>query len=255
MYGPFLLKFTYLSFIYFSGKKRKNDDTKDLCLWGDGEKPPKVSKIWPVFDSGGYNSTLNVILKLESPQQKINPLLIESYNTTNLDELRIKPIQLDWIGGLQSALKQIKLTSKFANNEQTRKLFSSVSRQLRVINTHFQTRMFSYKYPRVSRSNVLLDSPSHRRPSSTYSISLRAMRFQPIVRRLPCYGNLELPLKIKQERETSPITYPTLRTGDHKIVEVNDVDMKVVKVEKSHRDREKEREKEKERESRFVFFF
>lgn len=179
----------------------------------------------------------------EKPSQCINPLLRNTDYSFNADlDFCIKPPLLTWIGGLQSVMKQHKLTSTVPNDDSTRKLLTSVSRQLQLINTHFRHDLFKYKYPRVTRNNVLLDSTSHRRQTS-YSVILKAIRFQPIERRLPCYGNLELPLKMKHERDLSPM-FPPIRTGEHKLVELKmDTETKV-KIERSEKDRDKGRDKE-----------
>lgn len=215
-------------------KKRKFEDTiKDICLWEGALKAPKQTKIWPVFDSGGFSKITYLV-------KKQNPLLSMNFdNNVNKNDFCILPFKMDMIGGLQSAIKQRMLTRTILNDECTQKLFSSVSRQLQLVNTHLRDRMFRYKYPRVTRNNVLVDTTTHRRLVST----LKAMRFQPMLRRLPCYGNLELPLKIKQERD-NPSMFPAIRTGEHKVVEVISEEVKI-KVEKSERDKEKDRDRDR----------
>lgn len=168
-------------------------------------KPAKLSKFWPVFDSGGYGDatslTLNVVQK---PPQVRNPLLF------NITEADFSLSALHQSCGLVASWKQTQLNRAVPNDDVTRKVFSSVSRQLRIINAHFQNSMFKYKYPRVTRQNVLLES-SVRLPAMHYSLTMKAIRFQPTPRRvLPCYGNLELPFKIKEERATGPQIFASI---------------------------------------------
>ncbi|CAH0697610.1 unnamed protein product [Spodoptera exigua] len=230
------------------GKKRKLSETsKELCVWGENTRPSKQSKIWPVFDSGGYGNgavlKLNVLKK--TPPIK-NPLLF--HTTCNQDfelsEINRDPFKADWFGGLHAWWKQTQMSNKMADDDVTKKIFSSVSRQLRIINTHFQRSMFKYKYPRVTRQNVLLENSSGiRRPATHFNLTLKAIRFQCNPRReLPCYGNLELPLKIKQENVNSQM-FPAIRSV--KSETVSDVKVKVEK----ERDREKEKERERDRSS------
>lgn len=230
------------------GKKRKlSESSKELCVWGENARPSKQSKIWPVFDSGGYGNgavmKLNVLKK--TPPIK-NPLLF--HTTCNQDielsEINRDPFKADWFGGLHAWWKQTQMSNKLADDDVTKKIFSSVSRQLRIINTHFQRSMFKYKYPRVTRQNVLLENSSGiRRPATHFNLTLKAIRFQCNPRReLPCYGNLELPLKIKQESVNSQV-FPAIRSV--KSETVSDVKVKVEK----ERDREKEKERERDRSS------
>lgn len=230
------------------GKKRKlSESSKELCVWGENARPSKQSKIWPVFDSGGYGNgavlKLNVLKK--TPPIK-NPLLF--HTTCNQDielsEINRDPFKADWFGGLHAWWKQTQMSNKMADDDVTKKIFSSVSRQLRIINTHFQRSMFKYKYPRVTRQNVLLENSSGiRRPATHFNLTLKAIRFQCNPRReLPCYGNLELPLKMKQENVNSQV-FPAIRNV--KSETVSDVKVKVEK----ERDREKEKERERDRSS------
>ncbi|XP_063543034.1 lysine-specific demethylase RSBN1L [Cydia strobilella] len=216
------------------GKKRKvSIDSNELCVWGDNVKPAKLTKIWPVFDSGGYGDaavlTLHVLQKTPPVH---NPLLFnDSFSLSALQDF-----------GLNASWRQTQLNKSFPNDEVTRRVFGSVSRQLKIINTHFHQSMFKYKYPRVTQQNVLLEN-TVRRPAH-YSLTMKAIRFQPTPRRtLPCYGNLELPFKVKQEMGTAPQIFVTSgrSVGDNVDVKVKVEDR--VKVEK-----EKERDKEKERE-------
>ncbi|XP_060807613.1 lysine-specific demethylase 9 [Amyelois transitella] len=224
------------------GKKRKRSEElyKDVCLWEEGGKPAKLSKIWPVFDSGGYGNaamlSLHVMKKTPPPK---NPLL---YDWT-LSNVFQDPVTPDWFGGLNASWRQMQLNNKVPYDDVTKRIFSSVSRQLRIINTHLQRSMFRYKYPRVTRSNVLLDNSNVRRPGTHFSMTMRAIRFQSNPRReLPCYGNLELPFKIKQENTSHvPAIMTNVKSEPDKIKEEK------IKVEKK-RDREKEKEKEKEKE-------
>lgn len=114
--------------------------------------------------------------------------------------------------------------------------------------------MSKYKYPKVTRANVLLESSTSRRLSTHISLSVKAIKFQTAPRReLPCYGNLELPLKIKQENASTQY-YPSLRSIKCEDKVQSDIKVKVereVKIEsekEKSRDREREREKEKEKE-------
>lgn len=189
---------------------------------------------------------LNVLKK--SPPAK-NPLL---FNTNLSDDIELAeinriPFRSDWYGGIHAWWKQAQMSNKMADDDVTKRIFSSVSRQLRIINTHFQRSMCKYKYPRVTRQNVLLESTSGmRRPATHFNLSMKAIRFQSNPRReLPCYGNLELPLKqIKQEVNSQ--VFPAIRN----VKSESDVKVKVesdrVKVEKE-RDREKDKERERDR--------
>ncbi|XP_075986904.1 uncharacterized protein LOC142983776 [Anticarsia gemmatalis] len=231
------------------GKKRKISESKDLCIWGENARPSKLSKIWPVFDSGGYGdaAVLNLhVLSKASPLK--NPLLFQNSNHDfSLSEIHQEPNKSDWFGGLNAWWKQSHMSNATADDDVTKRIFSSVSRQLRIINTHFQRSMFKYKYPRVTRSNVLLESTGIRRPATHFNLSMKAIRFQATPRReLPCYGNLELPLKMKQENVNSQV-YPAIGRSvkTEKISEVK-VESDRVKVEKE-RDKEKEKDRERER--------
>ncbi|XP_028044091.1 round spermatid basic protein 1-like protein [Bombyx mandarina] len=231
------------------GKKRKRsqDSSKVVSLWGDDTKPAKLSKIWPVFDSGGYGDAAVLTLHVMNKTPNLmNPLLYDSQRDDFcLAELNQEPLKSDWFRGLNASWKQTQLTNKIANNDVTKKIFSSVSRQLRIINTHLQQSMFKYKYPRVTRSNILLDNSTVRRPATHFSLTLRAIRFQATPRReLPCYGNLELPLKLKQEGGMLQV-YPAIRSLKDNEVKVN-IENEHVKMEKE-KEREKEREKDKDR--------
>lgn len=74
---------------------------------------------------------------------------------------------------------------------------------------------------------------------------MNAIRFQSTPRReLPCYGNLELPFKIKQENATSPQFFPSIG----KSIQTETDKVSEVKVKEERREREKDREREKERE-------
>ncbi|CAH0599169.1 unnamed protein product [Chrysodeixis includens] len=236
------------------GKKRKISETsKELCTWSENTRPTKQSKIWPVFDSGGFSNAtvlkLNVMRKSPPGQ---NPLLYntDTFNFIQLSEIHQEPFKSDWFGGIHAWWKQAQIANKFADDDATKKIFSSVSRQLRLINSHFQRSMCKYKYPRVTRQNVLLETTGSRRPATHFNLSLKAIRFQSTPRReLPCYGNLELPLKFKQESVNSHI-YPAIRNVSSE--KVSDVKVKMendrVKVEKE-RDKEKERERSSHRHS------
>ncbi|XP_026760342.2 uncharacterized protein LOC113519434 [Galleria mellonella] len=234
------------------GKKRKySEDSKDLCVWGESTRPAKLSKIWPVFDSGGYGDatmlTLHV-LKKTSPAQ--NALL---HNMTECDIGLQEPFTADWFGGINVSWRQAQLAQKVPYDDVTKRIFSSVSRQLKIINTHLQRSMFRYKYPRVTRSNVLLECSNSRRPATHFSMSLKAIRFQSTPRReLPCYGNLELPLKIKQEPTSQmfPAIVRSVQTDSDKVQGVKiKVESDKVKVERDReRDKTKDKEKDRDRE-------
>ncbi|XP_047519472.1 uncharacterized protein LOC125059206 isoform X1 [Pieris napi] len=214
----------------FKERKRKlSDDSKELCVWGENTRPAKQSKIWPVFDSGGFGDTSILTMHIfhKTPPMK-NPLL---FNRTNLDVTQ--PL-LDCIGGINASWKQTQLSNTIPHDATTKRIYSSVSRQLRIINTHFQHAMSKYKYPKVTQANVLLEGSS-RRLSTHFNLSLKAIKFQSSRRELPCYGNLVLPFKIKQERSTSPQMF------------VNRVKMEMEKVKVERDSKEKEREREKER--------
>ncbi|GBP26686.1 Round spermatid basic protein 1-like protein [Eumeta japonica] len=232
------------------GKKRKRDESsKEICLWND-MKPPKLSKIWPVFDSGGYGSTSFFTIKLSSKPPS-NPLLFNQQNEVQCFQMH--SMSNDWFSGLQATLKQTRLTNSFSNDDLTRRILSSVTRQLKLINNHMEKRMFKYRYPRVIRSNVLLECAANRRPT-TNSIILKAIRFEPIPRReLPCYGNLELPLKVKQEISSS-LVLPALRPTEIKIKEEpEEVKAKSERCDKDRdrgRDRDKDRDKDRSHSSR-----
>ncbi|XP_028160646.1 uncharacterized protein LOC114353038 [Ostrinia furnacalis] len=234
------------------GKKRKrSEDSLELCPWGENLKPSKLTKIWPVFDSGGFGDgamlTLHVLNK--TPPMR-NPLLFNLHHDFCLHE----PLSSDWLGGLNVTWRQSQLNNKVPDDDITKRIFSSVSRQLRIINTHFQRSMFRYKYPRVTRSNVLLDTNNLRRSGTHFSLTLKAIRFQSTPRReLPCYGNLELPFKVKQEPTASPQIFAGLgRSVKTETDKVQDVKVKTesdkVKLERD-KDREKEKERERERSS------
>ncbi|XP_048486685.1 uncharacterized protein LOC105386526 [Plutella xylostella] len=244
-----------------SGKKRRREEsTKDVCVWGDNAKPAKLSKIWPVFDSGGFGNTAMLALQvLHKPPALPNPLLFnlvpQQLEQVALAEIT-QPARQDWLASINSSWRQTQI-SDTAQSEVHRKLYTSVSKQLRIINTHLQKSLLKYKYPRVTRSNVLLDNNFQRRPSNNQTVMLRALKFQHTRHdRFPCYGNLELPFKMKQEGSTSMV-YPAITRG----VKVTDIDTKVqsdkvntdtdivVKVEKSDRDKEREKDREKERSS------
>lgn len=185
--------------------------------------------------------TLHVLNK-NSPIQ--NPLLF--HNNLCLQE----PLS-DWLGGINISWKQSQLNQKIPDNDFSRRIFSSVSRQLRIINTHFQRSMFRYKYPRVTRSNVLLETSNMRRSGGHFSVTLRAIKFQSTPRReLPCYGNLELPLKIKQEAAALPQIFAGLgRSVKNESDKVQDLKVKSESDKaKLERDRDREKDKERERE-------
>ncbi|XP_045780033.1 lysine-specific demethylase 9 [Maniola jurtina] len=235
------------------GKKRKrSSESKELCVWGENTRPAKYSKIWPVFDSGGFGDTAVLTMHIlhKSPAMK-NPLLFRQDNFNSNDPYIGG---FDWFGGINSAWKQIQLSNTIPRDDLTKRIYSSVSRQLKIINTHFQRSMFRYKYPKVTRANVLLHSNS-RRLSTHFSMSVKAIKFQPTPRReLPCYGNLELPLKIKQENVSTQF-YPAIRNHKSESEKQSDVKVKVerelVKYEgekERNKDRERERSKDRDRE-------
>lgn len=185
----------------------------------------------------------------------INPLLYNLGNTVQnpLTEFTIKPLT-DWLGGVNTSWRQTQISTTTPNDDTTRRILSSVSKQIKIINLHMQRTMMRYKYPRVTRSNVLLENSNMGRPVMYQTKTLKAIRFQPTPKRdFPCYGNLELPFKVKQETPSHQIF-----SGVNRGVTVSDLDVTMksekvkvetdtkVKVEKSERDREKEKEREKE---------
>lgn len=224
-------------------KRKLSGDSKELCVWGENSRPAKYSKIWPVFDSGGFGDTavLNLHI-LQKPQPMRNILLFSDNNLQDITQPCV-----DWFGGLNASWKQTKLSNTIPHDDLTKRIYSSVSRQLRIINGHFQTSMFKYKYPKVTRANVLLESSSSRRLSTHISLSLKAIKFQSKPRReLPCYGNLELPLKIKQENASSQF-YPAI--GRSVQTDTDKVQSAVkVKIERDSVKVEGENEKSKDRE-------
>lgn len=223
--------------MYFTGKKRKHyDDSKDICVWGENPRPNKLSKIWPVFDSGGYGDAamLNLQVLQKSPIVK-NPLL---FNYPDKEYGLVDIHREPWFGGINASWKQTHMSKTIPNDDMTKRIYSSVSKQLQIINSHFQRSMFKYKYPRVTRSNILLESSNPLRPATHLSLAMKAIRFQATPQReLPCYGNLELPLKIKQERD-SPV-YKPMRS----IRETESVQVKTESGVKSEREKEKEKDR------------
>ncbi|XP_068624703.1 uncharacterized protein [Battus philenor] len=236
------------------GKKRKrSEDSKEVCVWGENSKPAKLNKIWPVFDSGGYGDAAMLTLHvLQKSPNVANPLLFHQDKDLSLLDVNHEPLKEDWFGGINASWKQTRMSNTIPRDDVTKRIFTSVSRQLKIINAHFQKSMPRYKYPRVTRSNVLLEHSNLRRPATHLSLTLRAIKFQTSQRReLPCYGNLELPLKIKQERASSPQVFPAICTGVK--TEPGKVKSEVkVKVErdkvKVEREKERDKEKEKDRE-------
>ncbi|VVD06002.1 unnamed protein product [Leptidea sinapis] len=229
------------------GKKRKlSSESKDLCRWGENTRPAKLSKIWPVFDSGGFGNTMILTMNiLHNKPYKKNPLLF--------DKCELDINQHDWFGGINTGWKQMQLSNTIPNDGTTRRIYSSVSRQLRIINNHFQHSMYRYKYPKVTRSNVLLENSNTRGMTTHISMSMKAIKFQAAPRReLPCYGNLELPFKIKQEPMITHQVYPSIKRSIKAEVEKVQSDTKF-QVErdkvKDERDKEKDKDRERERES------
>ncbi|CAH2243720.1 uncharacterized protein LOC120634459 [Pararge aegeria] len=227
------------------GRKRKrSSECQELCVWGENSRPAKYSKIWPVFDSGGFGDTSVLTMHIVHKTRAMrNPLLFIE------DDLNINDI--DWFGGINTSWKQTQLSNTIPQDDITKRLYSSVSRQLKIINTHFQRSMFRYKYPKVTRANILLESKS-RRLTTHFSMSVKAIKFQSTPRReLPCYGNLELPLKMKQENVTSQF-YPAIRNVKSEQEKVSDVKVKlereIVKYE-GEKERSKDRERERDRSS------
>ncbi|CAK1546767.1 unnamed protein product [Leptosia nina] len=228
----------------FKERKRKHSTgSKELSVWGENTRPAKLSKIWPVFDSGGFGDTsiLTMHILQKAPPVK-NPLLF------NNNDLNITEPLLDYVGGINASWKHTQLSNTIPDDDLTKKIYSSVSRQLRIINAHFQHAMFKYKYPKVTRANVLLEGTSSRRLSTHFNLSLKAIKFQAPRRELPCYGNLELPLKIKQERATSPQIYGINRVKMEVDKVQNDVKVKVERD--KERDRDRDREKDRSHSSR-----
>ncbi|KPJ04904.1 Round spermatid basic protein 1-like protein [Papilio xuthus] len=236
------------------GKKRKHGkDSQEVCVWGENSKPPKMSKIWPVFDSGGYGDaamlTLHVVQK--SPNI-VNPLLFHQDKDNSLLEINQTPFKEDWFGGINASWTQTRLDHTIPRDDITKRIFSSVSRQLKIINAHFQKSMPRYKYPRVTRSNILLEHTNHRRPATHFSLALKAIKFQPTPRReLPCYGNLELPLKMKPDKASSSQVFPAICTGikmdPDKVKSEVIVKVEHDKVKMKEREKVKEKDRDKDR--------
>lgn len=247
------------SSLIVSGKKRKYEETKELCVWGDNGKPAKLNRIWPVFDSGGYGKTIMDILEVSRKKPVlVNALLFNIGSTVqnnfNKHVFNLKPLKEDWFAGLNTTWRQTQISTTIPNDDKTRRILTSVSKQIKIINLHMQQSMMRYKYPRVTRSNVLLENSNMGRPVMYQTKTLRAIRFQPTPNRdLPCYGNLELPFKIKQETPSHQIYSGVNRgvkvTDDDIQVTTNKVKVQVdtkVKVERSERDKDTEKEREKE---------
>ncbi|CAH2060955.1 unnamed protein product, partial [Iphiclides podalirius] len=232
-------------------KRKLSDDSKEMCVWGENSKPAKLSKIWPVFDSGGYGDAAVLTLHvLQKSPNIVNPLLFHQERDFSLLQINSEPIREDFFGSINASWKQARLSNSVPCDDVTKRIFSSVSRQLKLINGHIQKTMPRYKYPRVTRSNVLLEHSNSRRPATHFSLALKAIKFQTTPRReLPCYGNLELPLKIKQERPSSPQVFPAICTGVKNEPSKVKTEVKVkVEHDRVKLEREKEREKEKEKE-------
>lgn len=87
---------------------------------------------------------------------------------------------------------------------------------------------------------MLLESACVRKTGTHYALTLRAVKFQSsLYRQLPCYGNLELPLKIKQESSGSYPAIERVKSEDGKRSD---------NKERSERDRERDRDRDKDRE-------
>lgn len=213
-----------------------------------------------MFDSGGYGDAAILTLHvLQKAPNVVNPLLFHEERDFSLLQISPEPLKEDIFGGLNASWRQTKLSNTIPNDNVTKRIFSSVSRQLKIINGHIQKTMPRYKYPRVTRSNVLLEHSNLRRPATHFSLTLKAIKFQTKQRReLPCYGNLELPLKIKQERATSPQVFPAIctavKTESSKVKTEVKVERDRVKLERE-KEREKDKEKEKEKERYVLSLF
>lgn len=107
---------------------------------------------------------------------------------------------------LQTSVKQNRMNNVFFVNSTEFKTLGSVTKQIRLINNFLHTNLFKFKYPKVSRGNVVA-APivvGERLFFNHRGVSVSAVKFShlPKIRQLPCYGNLEMPHRMKQDRST-----------------------------------------------------
>lgn len=98
------------------------------------------------------------------------------------------------------------MNNVFFVNSSVFKTLGSVTKQIRLINNFLHTKLFKFKYPKVSRGNVVA-APivvGERLFFNHRGVSVSAVKFSnlPKIRQLPCYGNLEMPHRMKQDRAT-----------------------------------------------------
>ncbi|KOB73393.1 Round spermatid basic protein 1-like protein [Operophtera brumata] len=165
-------------------RKRKAAPSREVCVYESTATPAKLTKICTVFDSGGFGEAAIFNFHLKTAAAR-NPLLFHQDAMISFTD---GPLKKDWFAGLHASWRQTQISNKIRDDDVTKKIFSSVTRQLKIINTHFQHSMFRYKYPRVTRSNVLLETSNLRKPATHFSLTMNAIRFQSTPRRqLPCY--------------------------------------------------------------------
>lgn len=197
---------------FVSGRKRKrevedNEEGHHIHMSSSISKLQKGIPLWPVFDSGGFGKRIKMTNSHSSILRL--PLTISNHkrelNILSLPRLSVEKIVIYWIANLDVAKNQYKLNNIIFVDHVLFKILGSVTKQIRVINGFLQKNLFKYKYPKVSRTNVLT-APTvlgqyiciHRKSSCLVS----PVKFTPVpkIRQLPCYGNLELTNKVKQER-------------------------------------------------------
>ncbi|XP_077287991.1 uncharacterized protein LOC143912577 [Arctopsyche grandis] len=197
----------------YHGRKRKrevedNEESHRIHMSSSISKLQKRIPLWPVFDSGGFGKRIKTTNSHSSILRL--PVTISNHhkrelNILSLPRLSVEKIVIYWIANLDVAKNQYKLNNIIFVDHVLFKILGSVTKQIRIINSFLQKNLFKYKYPKVSRTNVLT-APTvlgqyiciHRKSSCLVS----PVKFTPIpkIRQLPCYGNLELNNKVKQER-------------------------------------------------------
>lgn len=98
------------------------------------------------------------------------------------------------------------MNNVFFVNSTAFKTLGSVTKQIRLVNNFLHTKLFNFKYPKVSRGNVIAApiAIGERLFFNHRGVSVSAVKFShlPKIRQLPCYGNLEMPHRTKQDRAT-----------------------------------------------------
>lgn len=203
----------YSCLFYFLGRKRKRE-TEDNEESNRIQTPSSISKLqkrvplWPVFDSGGFGMNMDSFESFASiirfQTLKINYDRKES-NMLFLSRLSVEEFIRCLIVNLGIEKNQYKLNNIIFVDHILFKVLGSVTKQIKLINNFLQKTLSRYNYPKVSRTNVL-SAPTvlghyicvHTKSSCLVS----PVKFTPVpkIRQLPCYGNLELSNKIKQER-------------------------------------------------------